>query len=116
MYDYQCDSASKEAYMYMYVSTCVGIRIGGEKLRCNHVHGVRVDDMRAQCGYTMSCSSEYPEKCPELRILVLIFNFFLGEGPFGAHGTSDNPWPPHFKSASDAPEIHYNQTTHQPTH
>ena len=39
VYDYECDSASKEAYMY--VSTCVDIRIGGDKLQCNHVHGVR---------------------------------------------------------------------------
>ena len=48
MYDYECDSASKEAYMY--VSTCVDIRIGGNKLQCNHVHGVRVDDMCVQQG------------------------------------------------------------------
>ena len=55
MYVGICDSASKEAYMYI-ISTCVGIRIGGDKLQCNHVHGVRVDDMRAQCRYTMSCT------------------------------------------------------------
>ena len=48
VYDYECDSASKEAYMY--VSTCVDIRIGGDKLQCNHVHCVCVDDMRVQCG------------------------------------------------------------------
>ena len=82
------------------------IQIGGDKFQCNHVHtgtctwqlvhGVRVDDMRVQCRYT--CSSEYPEKCPEITILVIIFNFFLGtapdpwvRGPFGAHDTSDNP-------------------------
>ena len=47
VYDYECDSASKEAYMY--VSPCVDIRIGGDKLQCNHVHGVRVDDTRVQC-------------------------------------------------------------------
>ena len=40
---------------------------------------VRVDDMRVQCRYT--CSSEYPEKCPEITILVIIFNFFPGGGP-----------------------------------
>ena len=67
MYDYERDSGSKEAYMY--VSTCVDIRIGGDKFQCNHVHGVRVDDMRVQGRYT--CSSEYREKCPEIRILVL---------------------------------------------
>ena len=79
VYDYESDSASKEAYVH--VSMCVDIRIGGYKLQCNHVHDLRVDDMRAQCRYTMSCSSEYPEKCPEIRILVLIFNFFLGRTP-----------------------------------
>ena len=67
VYDYERDSASKEAYMY--VSTCVDIWIGGDKLQCNHVlvHGssrVRVYDMRVQC----RSSSEYPEKCPEIRI------------------------------------------------
>ena len=110
VYDYECDSASKEAYRYKYVSTCADIWIGGDKLQCNHVHGVRVDDMRVQCRYT--CSSEYPEKCPEIGILVLIFNFFLGRasdpadwGPLWGHDTSDNPWPPHFKSGSGAPDI-----------
>ena len=66
VYDYECDSASKEAYMY--VSKCVDIRIGGDKLQCN-VHGVRVDDMHVQCRYTCTCSSEYPGKCPEISIL-----------------------------------------------
>ena len=47
VYDHEYDSASNEAYMY--VPTCVDIRIGGDKLQCNHVHGVRVDDMRVQC-------------------------------------------------------------------
>ena len=53
VYDYECDSASKEAYMY--VPTCVDIRIGGDKLQCNHVHGVRVDDMRVQCRMQFPC-------------------------------------------------------------
>ena len=35
VYDYECDSASKEAYMY--VSTCMDNRIGDDKLQCNHV-------------------------------------------------------------------------------
>ena len=48
VYDYECDSATKEAYMY--VSTCVDIRMGGDKLQCNHVHCVRVGDIRVQCG------------------------------------------------------------------
>ena len=63
------------------------IQIGGDKFQCNHVHtgtctwqlvhGVRVDDMREQCRYT--CSSEYPEKCPEITILVIVFNFSRGQ-------------------------------------
>ena len=65
VYDYECDSASKDAYRYMYESMCMDIQIGGDKLQCNHVHGVRMDDMRVQCSYT--CSSEYPEKCNSSR-------------------------------------------------
>ena len=52
VYDYERGSASMEAYMY--VSTCVDIQIGGDKLQCNHVHhGVRVDDMHVPESRTM---------------------------------------------------------------
>ena len=105
MYVGICDSASKEAYMYI-ISTCVGVRIGGDKLQCNHVHGVRVDDMRAQCRYTMSCSSEYPEKCPDItiiRILVLIFNFFPGGGPPDQPDWGPLRGPRHFQQPMAAP-------------
>ena len=50
--------------------TCKYLRawISRSELQCNYVHGVRVDDMRVQCRYMYTCSSEYPEKCPEISI------------------------------------------------
>ena len=74
-------SAITYMYLYMAVSSCV-----------------HIDDMRVQC----RSSSEYPEKCPEIRILVLIFNFFQGPTT-----PPNNLWPPHFKSVSGAPDIYW---------
>ena len=52
------DSASKEAYSHVgttYPRAWISGSDSSEvtsKLQCNHVHGMRVDDMRVQCRYS----------------------------------------------------------------
>ena len=43
-------------------TTCVDIRIGGDKLQCNHVHCVRIDDMRVQCRHTVQNTLKSAQK------------------------------------------------------
>ena len=49
------------------------------------------------------CSSEYPEKCPEMSILVLIFNFSPGEGPPNSPDTGPRRGPWHLRQPMATP-------------